>query len=390
MLVAIQLLLGPTIQLSQWGLSAEIDAGVAEGVAWLNRQLDIPYSGRDPAHDRMHDTAYYNGKVYNVFPPLVPLLTVALAPLHRLLGMPPGMWLPFIEEALVFWPLPVVGFLVFRRQCDDSAWAAVLTVAWMGGTALLPNLEYTRHGYLGPMNHVLSQVGLLIFAADLLGRQRIWPSLFGLFIAVWTRQMTCLYAVPLLYVAWQRRRLPLCLLGLVAIAAPLLALNWLKFGNVAEFGYRYIYVNRNDAMAQRASHGIFSSVFFTENLWYMHAELPTFEPGLTNVRIAASGDGASIWFTSPILLYVLIDGRRWWRDPKRRLLMLSTLPVMLGLLFYHTTGFMQIGYNRFALDFIPIWLVVIAPYSRGGWRTWFSMSAMAWSLLYFQSVIRIG
>ncbi len=390
MLAANQLMLGPVIRLSQWDLSAEIDAGVAEGLAWLNHRLDIPHPGRDAARDRMHDTAYYNGKVYNVFPPLVPLLTVVVSPLHRLIAMPTDRWFPFFEQLLFFWPLPIVGFFVFRRQCDDPAWAALLTVGWMGGTALLPNLEYTRHGYLGPINHVLSQIGLLILAADLLGRQRIWPALIGLFIAVWSRQMTCLYAMPLLYVAWQRRRLMLCLLGLVVIAAPILTLNWLKFGNVAEFGYRFIYVNRDDAMAQRASHGIFSPVFFMENLWYMHAELPAVEPGLTNVRIAASGDGASIWFTSPILLYVLIDARRWWRDPRRRLLMLSTIPVMLGLLFYHTTGFMQIGYNRFALDFIPIWLAVIAPFSRGGWRTWFTLAATAWSLLYFQSVIRIG
>jgi len=390
MLAAIQLALGPVLQLSQWGLSADIDAGAAEGVAWLNYRLDIPHPGRDPAHDRMHDTAFFNRKVYNVFPPLVPLLTVILAPLHRLLAMPDGTWVPFIEELFVFWPLPIVGFLVFRRQCGDSAWAAFLTVAWMGGTALLPNLEYTRHGYLGPMNHVLSQTGLLILAADLLGRQRIWPALIGLFIAVWTRQMTILYALPLCWVAWRRSRLLVCLAGLTLIVMPILALNWLKFGSVSEFGYQYIYVNRDDVLAQRARRGLFSPVFFFENLWFMHAELPNFEPGLTHMRVAASGDGASIWFTSPMLLYVLVDARRWWRDARRRLLMLSTLPVMLGLLFYHTTGFMQIGYNRFALDFIPIWLVIVAPFTRGGWRTWFSLGAAAWSLLYFQAVIRIG
>lgn len=390
LLAAIQLTLGPIVQLTQWSLSDEINAGVAEGVAWQMHRLDLPSGDRDAARDRMHDTAYFNGKVYNVFPPLVPLLTFALAPIHHVLGMPAGQWFPFVEELLVFWSLPIVGFLVFRQQCGDSAWAALLTLGWMGGTAILPNLEYARHGFLGPINHLISQVGLLVLAADFLGQQRIWLAIVGLFFAVWTRQMTFLYALPLLWVARRRRRLGLCLAGLILIAAPLLMLNWLKFGNPIEFGYQYVYVNRDDAMAQRASRGVFSPYFITENLWFMHAEIPRIEPSLTGIHFAASGNGASIWFTSPMLLYAVIDVRRWWSEPYRRVLMLGTVPVLMGLSLYHSTGFMQIGYNRFALDFIPIWLIVVSPNTRGGWRTWFTLGATAWAMLYFQSIVRNG
>ena len=442
MLAAIQLIMGPKIHLSQWNARADENAGVLEGVAWMQGRLDLPDQGPDPAHTRMHDTAYLDGKVYNVFPPLVGFLTVILAPLHRLMLDRADLWLQTPMVLLVFWPIPIAGFVVFRRQTGDAAWAALLTVGWMGGTALLPELSDAGRGQLAQMNHVLSQFGLLIVAADLLGRQRIWPALIGLTIAVWTRQMTCLYALPLLYVAWQRKRLLPCIAGLVVIAAPLLTLNYLKFGSPLDFGYRHIYVNRDgEPLAERCNaHGTFSPRFIPDNFYYMHLAPPEVqEITTTRVHVVAPNlHGVSIWITTPLLFFVLIDARRWlaagasnevgaripqrappirathvskWSprdivararflfrtyisenpfphafDPRRRLLMLATLPVMLGLLCYHGTGFIQPGWNRFALDFLPIWLAVIAPWTRGGWRTWFTLGCIAWSLLYFQTL----
>lgn len=390
-LTAIQLALGPKIQLSQWNLQASSNAGVAEGVAWLHGRLDIPTPRGDPIHDRMHDTAYYKGKVYNVFPPLMGFLTVALAPLHKLL-LPdrPDFWLPWPYLALIFWPLPITAFLVLRRQARDSAWAGLLTLYLLGGTAVLPNLNYCVGGNLAQINHVVSQVGLLIFVGDMLGRRRVWPSLFGLMLSTWTRQLTLLYALPLLWVAAKQRRLGLCIAGLVVIVAPLMTLNDLKFGRPWDFGYRYIYVGReSDFLAQRClQYGQFSTHFIPENAYYMHLAPPQIQLALTEVKISESSTmGTSMWITTPILIFVLIAARSWLRDPRRRMLMLATLPVMFGLLCYHGPGFLQRGYNRFALDFIPIWLAVIAGQTRGGWRTWLTLACAAWSLLYFQAIV---
>ncbi|GMU34555.1 MAG: hypothetical protein HS101_19355 [Planctomycetia bacterium] len=391
MLVAIQLVMGPKIRLSQWNVRADENAGVLEGVAWLDGRLDLPNQGADPSHTRMHDTAYYDGKVFNVFPPLVGFLTVILSPLHRLMLDGADVWLQTPMVLLFFWPVPIVGFLVFLKQTGDPAWAALLTVGWMGGTALLPELADAGCGQLAQMNHVASQVGLLIFAADLLGKQRIWPALLGLAISVWTRQMTCLYALPLLIVAAKQRRIAMCLIGLAVIAAPLLTLNQLKFGSPLDFGYRHIYVNRDsEELAERCrEHGVFSPHFLPDNFYYMHLAPPRIdEVSTTRVHIVAPHQhGVSIWLTTPLLLLFLIDARKWYRDARRRLLALGTLPVMVGLLCYHGTGFIQPGWNRFALDFLPIWLAIIAPYSRGGWRGWFTIGCIAWSLLYFQTLV---
>ncbi|MBN2559871.1 MAG: hypothetical protein JXQ75_02945 [Phycisphaerae bacterium] len=395
MLAAIQLVTGPKIRLSQWQADARSNAGIAEGIAWLHGRLDLPCDGDpDDPENRMHDTASYNGKSYNVFPPFMAIWTVILSPYHDLLLVPEGMWMPGPLALLVFWPLPIVGFIVFRRRVGDSAWAGLLTVAWMAGTAVLPNLHEAQTGLLGQIHHVVSQVGLLVLAADVLGRQRIWPGLIGLAISTYTRQITFLYGLVLLWPAFRHggyKRLALCGVGLAVIAGPLLTLNTLKFGNPLDFGYRHIYVGREDGYmgARCLAYGTFHPHFIPENLYYMYVAPPRVsEVSLTNVQISDSNqNGTSLWITTPLACWVFIAATRWWRDRKGRILMLGTLPVMIGLLCYHSPGYMEHGYSRFALDFLPIWLVVVAPHTRGGWRTWLTLGCTAWSLLYFQAIV---
>lgn len=416
-LVAIQLVAGPKIRLSQWQVEADSNAAVAEGTAWLKGRLDLPPMRHDrldwsyaPSEgfaerpdSRLHDTACSpdGAKCFNVFPPLMAFLTVALAPLHGLVRHPEGMWLPQAFVLLIFWPLPIVGFIVFYRRTRDSAWAGLLTLAWIAGTAVLPNLHEARTGLLGQIHHVVSQVGLLIFAADMLGRRRIWPSIIGIAIATYTRQITFLYGLPLLWVAWQRGRrdVVLALLGLAAVASPLLILNHLKFGNPLEFGYHRIYVGREtDYMGARCiQYGTFNPRFVWGvdgghgNFYYLHLAPPRVELSLTEIKISDNNqNGQSIWLTNPLLLLVLLGARQWWSDKKSRILMLGTLPVMLGVLCYHSPGYMEHGYSRFALDFMPIWLLVIAPQTKGRLRTWFTLACTAWSLLYFQAIVPDG
>jgi hypothetical protein len=88
--------------------------------------------------------------------------------------------------------------------------------------------------------------------------------------------------------------------------------------------------------------------------------------------------------------WVLISAGRWWRERSARALMFGTVPVMIGLAMYHSPGFMEHGYNRFALDFLPVWLLVVAPYSIGGarnWRSWLTAGFAAWGLMYFHMIV---
>lgn len=407
---AIQLVAGPKIQLSQWQASEEWNAGIAEGGAWLRGRLDLPPlvngrldwsyptatgDGSDFAR-RLHDTAYVpnQDRIYNVFPPLAAIMTVALTPLHRVLGLPDGFWPAATLVYLIYIPLVITGFVVFNRRLNDPVWAAVLTLGWICGSAVLPNLRAAQGGQLAQIYHVVSQIGLLILAADVMGRQRIWPGLIGLLISTYTRQLTCLYGIVLLWVAYKKygpRGLALCIGGLAVIAAPLCALNYAKFGSPLDFGYRYIYEGREiEEMAVNChTHGVFSPHFAATNFYYLHIAPPRIaDVSLTGINVQEDNPyGTSMWITTPMAVWALISAGQWWKEQSARWLMLGTIPVMLGLLCYHSPGFLELGYNRFALDFLPIWLLVSAPFTRGGKRTWVSVVLMMWSLLYFQAIV---
>lgn len=379
-------------------------------MAWLRGRLDLPplVNGQldwsypkatGPGEDfnrRLHDTAYVpeQDRIYNVFPPLVPILTVALTPLHRVVGLPDGFWPTATLVYFIYVPLVITGFIVFYRRLNDPVWAAVLTLGWICGSAVLPNLRAAQGGQLAQIYHVVSQIGLLILAADVMGRQRIWPGLIGLLISTYTRQLTCLYGIVLLWVAFQKsgpRGAILCAGGLAAIAAPLCALNYAKFGNPLDFGYRHIYAGReSEEMAVNClRHGAFSSRFIPANFYFLHIAPPRIaHVSLTGINVQEDNPyGTSLWITTPMAIWALVSAGQWWREQNARWLMLGTIPVMLGLLCYHSPGFLELGYNRFALDFLPIWLLVSAPFTRGGKKTWISAALMAWSLLYFQAIV---
>jgi hypothetical protein len=289
-----------------------------------------------------------------------------------------------------------------------------------------------RSGSLYYINHVLAVVGLLIFAADLLGRRRIWLAAIGLGLAVWSRQMTCLYAIPLLWLAWRgpapagsaadgaragrgstrsepetegappvsgvgdrppgpsaHGRRPLRNLWVAAacvlvIAAVPMILNTLKFGNPFYSGYSLLYEGRTGPIAQRAHREFFGPSHIKMHAVAMNLSFPSWDlRGGTLYPVTVGVEGASIWFTSPLLLGVLVTIPSWWRDRSRRVLMLGTLPVIAGLMCYHTTGSGESGYYRYSLDFIPLWLVVIAPYTEGRRGVVLTLACLAYSALYF-------
>lgn len=422
MTIGLYLVAGPLVQLSQWQVQPE-SHGLMEGVAWREGRLDIPPTGPDPAVGifRSRDTAYRDGKVYNVFPPLFTFLSygaLALQSLQNITGAAAREFYAPWYIAIVALPLPLVGFWAFRRATGRSEWAAVMTAFWILGTPLLKMLVCCRGGDVNHVNHVLSNTGLMLIAGDLLGRRRIWPTALGIIIGAWTRQLTILYLLGAVYVAWRagaptpdcaapdrdnsvdaveqaappsaspRRARCLTILAVAATLAvgALAVLNTLKFGGPLDSGYSLIYEGRGDIYARRArEHGLFSMHNVPRNAFYMNLNPPDVRLAGMMLQVGASGtgDGASLWMTSPLLLYGLWDVRRWWRDPARRALMLSSGLVIFGLLCYHTTGSVQHGFWRFGLDFAPIWLVVIAPYLCKGRRRWITLGCLAYSALYF-------
>ncbi len=386
----------------RWKQTTAWNPAFLEGLAWSHGQLSLPH--------RLWDTAYLESaeKVYNVFPPLQSLLGLAAVGLARLSGddapFPETRLFPLLVFGL---PLPIAGYWVFRRRTRSNLWGVVLTVAWLLGTAVRPCINEARNDGVHHINHLLSQIGLLLLAGELLGRRRLWLTLIGLAIAAWSRQLTIIYAFAVLVAASypsperERRvqmprdthgnllltRLSLAFAGLAVIVAVPAALNWAKVGRPFSGGYELIYVGRDHGLAKDVrAHGLFSPTFLTRNAYYMNAALPIgrAEDGLLAWRPAEYG--TSLWIGTPLLALALVGVRTWWREPAARAMMLCTLPVIAALLLYHGTGQRQYGYWRFSLDFAPVWLVAAAPWLASGWRRWVTLPCTAWSVAYFVMV----
>jgi hypothetical protein len=378
----------------RWLATVRYNPQFQEGWAWWHGRLDLRY--------RLWDTAQVSelSKAYNVYPPLQSIIGFVLeAPFAGQESMPEFRLAPFLLFAL---PLPIVGYWIFLRRTGGAGWAALLTLGWLGGTAVMPCIAAARRDDFHHVNHLISQIGLLLLAGEVLGRRRIWVMLVALTLCAWTRQLTGLFVIPVYYAGccapfgaksetpslrpWWAR-LATLLLGLAILAGVPLALNAAKFGSPLASGYNLIYRDRdNQAAKNLQAHGLFSYHFVASNACYMNLAVPWGRDEGGRVKWKPSPDGGSLWVSTPLALLVWIGARIWWRDIAARILMLCSLPIVLGHLCYHNTGYVQTGYYRFALDYLPVWLVVAAPWLSSRWRRWATPLCIVWSLAYFAMV----
>jgi len=389
--------LGPTVQFSQWYIGPDNNQAAAEAAAWLDGRLTLPGRGGD--------TALYKGQVYNVFPPLLTIICFVYYGLTSWLnnGTPLALLTP-IYVLIVAAPIPLLAYLAFRRSGADMRWAAVLAFYAIAGTCLWPvaamlggnaaMVDDHRAAWIYSIQHILAQAGLAIILIDLLGRRRMWLAGLGLLIATWSRQTCFFYCLPILWVAWNqpRRRRALILAAIpiaVTVALPA-GLNWAKFGSPWETGYQYIFDAKNPNRrivlgADGNVHllGLNNVPHHAKEMFLVPPKIFTTHQGL---RITGWGPRTALWFGSPLLLFVLIDVRRWWRDAARRVLMLGTIPVILIGLMWHGPIEGSSGYYRYTLDYSLIWMAVITPWTTGPVRRWIVLACLAWSVFYFYSI----
>ena len=318
--------------------------------------------------------------------------------------VPWGEGVPHWCVVLMVLPIPLLAYALFVRLTNSVLNAVLLTVALIGGTSVwvvLRKAMQTCAPY--HINHMLALVGLLLFLYAYLGqargRGRLWLAAVGLALASWSRQLSLAYALPFAYLAWAggpvaRRWHRLALAagcGLVIVALPL-ALNTLKFGAPFENGYMLNYEGRDDAFAQDArQYGLFSAHYVPRNLYWSnlgfwevhHIEMA----GKPETHLRPSIMGVGIWWTTPLLLWFFLEIPAIWRDPRKRLLLVSVVVIYAALLFWHGTGAHQRGYNRYALDYVPVLVVLVAASCVTGWRRWVSVVLIAWSVVYFRWLI---
>jgi hypothetical protein len=151
--------------------------------------------------------------------------------------------------------------------------------------------------------------------------------------------------------------------AIVAVAIPMAWANHVRFGSFSEFGHSHLYANRVNQQIQQ--YGLFHYSYLERNLHAAFTRLPEiqFHP----LRFGFSGDGMSLFVTTPLLLYLL-----WPRERPRlhRTLWLTAALVAVPGFFYQNSGWFQFGF-RFSLDYTPYLVLLLAlgarPFTRLYW-----------------------
>ena len=154
--------------------------------------------------------------------------------------------------------------------------------------------------------------------------------------------------------------------------------NWLRFGNLFEYGYRFI--RESPYLAEiRERNGIMSLLNSPTNLWHMLFELPVFYWN-NGLNLHFNPKGNSLFFLSPPLLAA------FWAKPWGKIeiaaLWIAAIITMIPSLLLYSTGWMQFGY-RYSLDIIAT-LVLLSVFGTNGRLNWLYILGIFFSIIVYQ------
>lgn len=343
---------------------------VYQADAFLHGQLAL--TTRPP---NLNDWVLQDGRWYVSFPPFPAVLMMPLVAIF-------GLRFNDVAFTIVFAAANVALLhrLLRRLQPARAEWEhAALAIVYGFGT-----LAWTC-GIRGEVWYTAETVGvtltLLYLHAALEARH---PVLAGLAVAcaAITRTPLAFAAVFFLFealspdgpVRWAKLRDPArwrtalpklipYLAAIVAVAIPMAWANDVRFGSFGEFGHSHLYANRVNQQIQQ--YGLFHYAYLERNLHSAFTRLPEirFHP----LRIGFSGDGMSLFVTTPLWLYLL-----WPKERPRlhRALWLTVALIAVPGFFYQNNGWYQFGF-RFSLDYTPYLIVLLAlgsrPFTRLFW-----------------------
>jgi hypothetical protein len=283
-------------------------------------------------------------------------------------------------------PLPIVPYLLFVPfpiAWEPSRWiistgigigAAWLTLPlarrygpggsttyWLATLGAFGTLLWTQSisGNFYYLAHVEAMLFTLIALIEWRGRRRSWVIGLALGLAGLARPTVLLATIPfgiaLLKVSGARLRTAAAYLTPIAVAVGLTGLyNALRFGSPFESGYAISVLARQN-LAQNRAEGLFSFRHIPGNVYLLIVR--GFDHRSAFPYLVPDPNGHSILLTSPALLAAVSAGVRS-RTP-RILWAAAFLVAVPVFLYYGGGGYLTYGY-RYALDFIPFLLALVA------------------------------
>jgi hypothetical protein len=137
----------------------------------------------------------------------------------------------------------------------------------------------------------------------------------------------------------------------LAVAAVSLTLNYLRFHDPFEVGYRFLRIRWSGRIDKW---GLFNFHYFAKNLAVFLAALPWLSATKPYVKI--SRHGLALWATTPAYALVL-----WPKRVDARMIALSLAAALTALvdLCYQNSGWVQFAY-RFSLDYSVLLIALLA------------------------------
>lgn len=321
------------------------------------------------------DVAYVDGRLESPYPPFP---SAVLVPFVAVFGVASPA-----ATVLAVLLTPVVAVLVARtarRLGADSEAAAWLAVAAVLGTGWWSAVLGSDTVWF--WSHVVA-VAALVLALHEAAHGRALTAGAALGCALLSRQLTVLGLLPVLaLLAFAHRdghrRWVAAALGPVAAAVGVyLAVNAVRFGSPFDTGYDALR-SGSFAAARLREHGLWDLAYVPFNLWHLFVAGPNLSFGGDEVLEPLGMDpfGTSLTVASPFLLL----GLRAGGDRRVRAAAWVAVAVVLGAhTLYFNNGFVQTNTQRFALDVVPVLLVLVALAVRDVPR-WVWQATIGWAV----------
>ena len=347
----------PVTALSPAGFDGVKNLHVYQAIALLQGHVYLPFS--DPG--RIFDIAFVNGRYQSPFPPFPALL---LVPFVALFGE--STRVVSISLALTVLNIVVLTRLLQKLAVESRLIPWILAAFFLGS----PYWGVVRGSVVGSyFSHIVAVTGILLALNEAFGKAR--GSLVGLFLgmAFLSRQLSIYSAIFLSVVILQHPRFSgasprirsfLAFGSSMGIALGVyLIFNWLRFGDPLETGYSR-WILDDDFMVERwKQFGSFHPQYFFHNFAYMfiqgfHLE---FSPAMYLGKPRLDPFGTSLTFASPFVFFAF---RARWTKSLLWAAWLAISLCVLHALFYFGNGFVQENGIRYALDFFPILIILVA------------------------------